>query len=158
MSQEPGDSAAVRVPPPLIFFACLAAGALLEYLFPTPRINGTGALRLTAGMLCSLGSLLMAAGASFTMIRHRTPFNPDRPVSTLVTNGVFRFSRNPMYLSLLLLQLAVAALYNAGWVLAFVPVLFLLLHLFAIRPEEAYLEDKFGDTYRNYRKAVRRWI
>ena len=86
--------------------------------------------------------------------------NPTRPnaTSSLVTGGVFRLTRNPMYLSLLLYLLAWAA-YLSNWLaLLLVPVFVLYINELQIKPEERALSTLFGDEYRSYAARVRRWL
>jgi protein-S-isoprenylcysteine O-methyltransferase Ste14 len=80
------------------------------------------------------------------------------PTTALVAAGPFRFSRNPLYVALTLVYVALALLTNALWVLVLiVPVLF-VTHYGVVRREERYLEAKFGDAYRAYRSRVRRYL
>src|SRR3989442_9289182 len=92
--------------------------------------------------------------------RARTTINPTKPsaTSSLVTSGVFRFTRNPMYLSLLLYLLAWAA-YLANWLaFLFLPVFVLYINEFQIKPEERALLSLFGPEYASYKGRVRRWL
>ena len=90
--------------------------------------------------------------------RARTSPIPIRPTTALVTNGPYRFSRNPMYLSLVLLYVGLALRLNDFWVLALAPVVIVLVHYLAIVREEQYLERKFGQEYLDYKARVRRWL
>ena len=92
------------------------------------------------------------------MAKARTAFDIRKPTTALVDTGVFRWSRNPVYFSMMLLTLGIALLVNS------LPMLVLslpagsLLCLWVIRPEESYLERKFGETYLAYKANVRRWV
>jgi protein-S-isoprenylcysteine O-methyltransferase Ste14 len=81
-----------------------------------------------------------------------------QPTAALVTEGPFRYSRNPIYVALTLLYLGVALLINALWILLLVVPAVLVLRYGVIAREEAYLAWKFGDTYRQYTAQVRRWL
>lgn len=111
-----------------------------------------------------LGGLLLALSAAIVLLAARelaqanTAFDVRRPTTTVVSSGVFRFSRNPVYLSMTLLQLSIACLANSLWVAILVVPLGSLLCFAAIKPEERYLEQKFGPSYQQYRRSVRRWI
>jgi protein-S-isoprenylcysteine O-methyltransferase Ste14 len=84
--------------------------------------------------------------------------NPLLPATTVVTRGPFRYSRNPLYLSLALLFLGVSFAMSTWWgVIVAVPVL-LVMHYGVVLREERYLEEKFGDVYRQYRGRVRRYL
>lgn len=101
---------------------------------------------------------MMALGAFWVMGRHQTPFDPAKPTRAIVTKGVFRYSRNPMYTALLLLQAAAAAATGSAWMALGGLVLWWLLRQTAVIPEEKYLTEKFGERYLSYKKSVRRWI
>jgi protein-S-isoprenylcysteine O-methyltransferase Ste14 len=83
---------------------------------------------------------------------------PVKPTTALVTNGPYRFTRNPMYLGMLLLYTAVACWLEFVWPLLLSPVLVWLLGAQVIKREERYLERKYGDEYRRYQMQVRRWL
>ncbi len=150
------DRAAVPVPPPLLFFGCLAAGFLLEFLSPSRPVGWPGYQAIAGGLVAVSGFL--ALGAFRALRKSWTPFDPWRPTVMIIREGPFRYSRNPLYLALLLLLIAAALLAGSLWLILAVPVLLFLLDAFAIRPEEEYLERKFGDVYRDYKASVRRWI
>lgn len=152
------DCASIRIPPPLYFFVCLGFGVLLEYLFPIELINLTLMPRLIGGGIVLFFSGYFVLSSFIVLIRNKTPFDPAQPTITIVKEGSFRFSRNPMYLSLVLLLFSIAILINSIWLLIATPILFFSLLFFAIKPEENYLFEKFGEEYSNYKANVRRWI
>lgn len=152
------DRAAVKIPPPLIFFACLGAGVFLEYLFPFRFASCAWKFRMVFGCFLIAISGLIAISAFKALINNKTPFNPAKPTVRIVREGAFRFSRNPLYLALLLLLSGIAVLLCSLWLLFALVILFILLEYFAVRPEEKYLAEKFGDDYLNYKASVRRWI
>jgi protein-S-isoprenylcysteine O-methyltransferase Ste14 len=90
--------------------------------------------------------------------RAHTPVDPLKPTTALVTEGPFRYSRNPIYLALTLLYLGVVLLINALGILLLVVPAVLVLRYGVIAREEAYLTRKFGDAYRQYTAQVRRWL
>ncbi|MFP5353383.1 MAG: methyltransferase family protein, partial [Actinomycetota bacterium] len=96
--------------------------------------------------------------AAATFIRKKTGVAPWTPATTLVTEGVYRVTRNPMYLGMTLLYLGLALGLGLMWALALLPVVVAIVDRFVIRREEAYLDRKFGAAYRDYRASVRRWI
>lgn len=106
-----------------------------------------------AGLLIDLVSV-----AAF--IRARTTVNPLAPdkANALVVGGLYRFSRNPMYLGMLLILAGWAAWLAQPLALPVLIVFIVLIEILQIRPEERALEEKFGDDYRAYKKRVRRWI
>jgi protein-S-isoprenylcysteine O-methyltransferase Ste14 len=152
------DRADVKIPPPLIFFVCLGTGLFLEYLFPFQIVSCQGAFHIVIGCFLLVVSGLIAISSFKALIHNKTPFNPGKPTTKIVREGAFRFSRNPLYLSLLLLLGGIAVLRCSIWLVIIGVFLFILLDRFAVRPEEKYLADKFGDDYLDYKASVRRWI
>jgi len=146
------------VPPPVVALL-LAAGMVWLATWP-PAWPWSGEARfLLVAVLVLLGLLFDLAGL-LVFLRQRTSINPLRPerASALVTNGVYRFTRNPMYVGLCCLLLALAVFLRSPWALLG-PVLFVAwITRFQIVPEERILEGKFGEDYRAYRTRVRRWL
>ena len=102
--------------------------------------------------------LLLTASSIGNFIRSRTSIVPVRPATTLVLSGPYRFTRNPMYLGLAALTIAVGLFMDTWWpMVLLVPVLF-TIHRFVIFQEEAYLKRRFGTDYVAYTKRVRRWL
>jgi len=142
--------------PPLLYGVPLASGALLQLLVPVHVLPHRLALALGAGLTgLSVAQALVAAAL---MRRAGTEINPARPATALVTTGPFRYTRNPLYVSLTGLYLGITLLLNALWPLLLLPLVLLVVQRGVIRREEAYLERKFGDTYRAYQARVRRWL
>src|SRR5262249_31678710 len=109
--------------------------------------------------LIFLGCYALLFGWSYRLFRRvGTSMVPVKPSTALVVRGPYRLTRNPMYLSLLCLYLAAALWFGVVWALILVPLVVLVVQSLVIRKEERYLEQKFGDTYRQYRAHVRRWI
>lgn len=152
------DSAAIRIPPPVFFFACLGCGLLMEYFFPIHLISLSPMLRLIVGGAFLIISGCLAGCAFFALIKNKTPFDPSKSTVKIVTDGAYRFSRNPLYLSLLLLLFGIAVLMSSIWLFVAVPILYALFLFKAVKPEESYLSEKFGEAYSNYSAKVRRWI
>jgi protein-S-isoprenylcysteine O-methyltransferase Ste14 len=105
-----------------------------------------------------LVSLPLALATLRVLSRAHTPVDPTKPTTALVTEGPFRYSRNPIYVALTLLYVGVALLINALWILLLVVPAGLVLRYGVIAREEAYLTRKFGDAYRHYTAQVRRWL
>lgn len=149
----------VRFPPPVIFGVSLAIGFLLQRFFPVALLEtfGNSPLRLIGGIFLILAASL-ALCAFLALQGVHTPIRPDRPVSSLVTHGVFRLSRNPLYLSLSLAHAGISLSANALWpLLSLLPVL-LVIRYSVIAREESYLLERFGAEYEAYLHSVRRWI
>jgi protein-S-isoprenylcysteine O-methyltransferase Ste14 len=148
----------VKVPPPAVallfgLLMWLASSVVASVEVPF------GARISVAVVLASIG-LAFGCTAMLSFVRARTTMNPTKPnaTSSLVTGGVFRFTRNPMYLSLLLYLLAWAA-YLSNWLaLVLVPVFVLYINELQIKPEERALSALFGAEYTSYMARVRRWL
>jgi protein-S-isoprenylcysteine O-methyltransferase Ste14 len=158
MEKSLKDSAAIRIPPPIFFFACLGCGLLMEYFFPINLISLSSIPRVIVGSIFIVISCYFAVSAFFVFIKNKTPFDTSKSTIKIVTDGAYRFSRNPLYLSLLLLLFGVAILLSSLWLFCTVPILYTLFLFKAVKPEESYLSQKFGEEYLNYSAKVRRWI
>jgi protein-S-isoprenylcysteine O-methyltransferase Ste14 len=152
------DRAAVPIPPPLFFVLCLGIAFILEYLFPVDLQGIPFILRMIIGAILLIISCAIAISAFIVLIRNKTPFDPAKPTIRIIKEGPFRFSRNPLYLSLIILYSGIAFLVFSIWLFISIPVLYLLLYFFAVKPEECYLSVKFGEEYEAYKNRVRRWI
>ena len=93
-----------------------------------------------------------------TFRRHQTAINPRGRVTTIVAGGPYRYTRNPMYLSLLVLYIGGTFAFRLPWAMVLLVPVFLALHFGVILPEEQHLEAAFGESYRLYRQRVRRWV
>jgi Putative protein-S-isoprenylcysteine methyltransferase len=152
--QNPG----VHLPPPLLFLGGLVTGWLLErFVRALPMAGDAGALRTAGTVLAVLGAGLAAWGM-ITFRRARTAIVPLRPASRIVTNGPYRFTRNPMYTGLTLVYLGVSLYMNSAWPLLALPIVLALLIRLVVRREEAYLRGAFPDEYAAYQTRVRRWL
>ena len=158
MEIDSKDSAGIRIPPPLYFFLCLGIGLLLEYLFPIHIVSLSLIPKAFVCCTFTLISLYFAVSGFIALIKNKTPFDTAKSTVKIVTSGAYRFSRNPLYLSLLTLLFGIAFWMLSLWLFFAVPVLFVLFLFKAVKPEESYLSQKFGKKYLNYSKKVRRWI
>lgn len=113
-----------------------------------------------AGLACELLAVVINLTAIFSFIKNKTTINPVKPqtATSLVTTGVFAFSRNPMYLGLLLFLFGFALQVNIVGGIPLLVLFVLYLNAFQILPEERAMLEVFGDEYRVYMKKVRRWI
>jgi len=148
----------IILPPPLVFFAFLGAGFLFDYLIPCRLFRLPQEVRLISSAVLAAISFYFALGSIIALLRNKTPFDPSKPTVTIVCQGPFQLSRNPMYLSLLLLLAGVALFTSSLWLCLAVPALWIVLDKSAVRPEEEYLERNFGGRYLEYKAKVRRWL
>ena len=112
----------------------------------------------TAALILIVAFALWNGWALWLMARHRTALLPGGSTRTILDRGPFRVSRNPLYLGLIALDVALALLWPSFWGIAFAPIGVLALWWGAILPEERYLSAKFGAQYDSYRARVRRWL
>ena len=156
MADRSTDSPGVIACPPLVFLGAFGLGLLLHWLMPVPPLQ-LAFSRVLGAVLC-LASGVVGIWGRVTMSRAGTNVRPNRPVNALVTDGPFRFSRNPLYLSLTVLYLGITLFFDALWPLVTLLPMLAVVHWGIILREERYLETKFGDEYRAYKARVRRWI
>jgi protein-S-isoprenylcysteine O-methyltransferase Ste14 len=142
------DKADVRVLPPLVLLTGLGLGIVASVVFPAKLLPGRVALVL--GLASLAASIFLVLAAARELRRARTAIDVRRPTSALVSTGPFAFSRNPIYLAMMLLHFAVALLLDSVWMMLGAVLLGGVLSVAAIKPEEPYLERKFGDSYRAY--------
>ncbi len=149
-----------RLPPPAIILLLVGAMSLVTDLWPELALPIPLHIGWGAAALCGLLSLVLSVWALWIFRRAKTTVDPRRPEQTrqLVTHGIYRVSRNPMYLALLLLVLAWSLLLAHALAFLGVPLCFFYLDRMPIRHEEQHLQRKFGPAYRNYQLRVRRWI
>lgn len=152
---ESTENAGVIAPPPLIFLAALAAG------FKLNRRIGRGSLPLAVRL--PLGAATFLAGGtlmrSFVQAFQQagTPLDPYKPSKAIVTDGPYRFTRNPGYLGMALVYSGITLLADAPWALVPLPVAVAVIDRGVIAREERYLERTFGAPYVDYKRHVRRW-
>lgn len=147
-----------RLPPPLLLAALAGAMWAARASPPTTELDDGARAGLAAGM-AALGALINALGF-IALRRAGTTFDPTRPEAAcaLVTSGIFRRSRNPMYLGFTLLLSGWALYLPSAWT-SLGPLLFVLwVDRLQIAPEERALRAKFGADFEAYRRRVRRWV
>jgi protein-S-isoprenylcysteine O-methyltransferase Ste14 len=153
---DASDAPDVVTFPPVIFIAFYAVGYITDRAFPAQF--GTPFARFTIGGALILLSILLVTWAVARFLRAGTHMDVRKPATALVTDGPYRLSRNPMYLAATLLYAGFAIMFSLPFTLAFLPVCLTVLRIGIISREEAYLDRKFGDAYRNYKARVRRWL
>jgi protein-S-isoprenylcysteine O-methyltransferase Ste14 len=156
--REGPDKAGVIVPPPAIAVAAVMAAAVLEHIWPSGGLHLFGFFaRLVVGAAVVLAGLGLAFAGERRFTRAGTEALPWRPATALVTDGVYRTMRNPMYVGLLVALLGVAVALDSLWLLGLIVAAGLVLHYGVVLREERYLERKFGDDYRRFKAEVPRY-
>jgi protein-S-isoprenylcysteine O-methyltransferase Ste14 len=159
MTQVDGERGArVRFPPPLVYLASILSGVGMRYTVGPLAVAGYRYLALTAGVAIILGGLWLIVGAWKLFKRTGQDPKPWKPTPEIVLSGPYRFTRNPMYLGLTCIQIGVGLALNNLWISLLAAFSLLTVHFIAVLPEENYLTEKFGDSYRVYLVKVRRYL
>jgi len=156
MSPPSTDNPGVLIYPPLAFLGTMGLGVGLHLAHPL-ALGPPGPLRIAGAALAVLaGTIAIWAGREVK--RAGSNIHPNHPTTAIVTGGPYRWTRNPMYLSLCLLAAGIGLLIDGLAPVLSVPLLAALLRWGVIRREECYLQQKFGATYADYCTRVRRWF
>ena len=156
-TQSKQGGARVRFPPPLVFVACTAVGVAFQRLVPL-RAGGARALGVVVGAAVIAAGAALVAWAFGLFRRTGQDARPWTPSPSIIVEGPYKRTRNPMYVGMTLIQVGVGFAANDLWIsLLAGPSLYGVHHL-AVLPEEAYLTERFGDAYRAYRASVRRYL
>ena len=150
------DTPGIRVPPPLIYLLPLTSGLLLDRKAHIPFLP-RGVARILGWPLVG-GGVALAGWAFRTMRAADTTIRPDKPVSNLIQDGPFRYTRNPIYLSDAMIYAGIAVLRNSLWAIVLLPLAMFVIQREVMGREERYLDRTFGEEYLDYKRRVRRWI
>jgi protein-S-isoprenylcysteine O-methyltransferase Ste14 len=150
------DNPGIRVPPPPIYLLALLLGLLLDRRAHLPFLP-RGVARVLGWPLVG-GGMALAVWFARTMRSADTTMHINKPASSLIQQGPFRYSRNPGYLSLTMLYAGIAVLRNALWAILLLPLVLYVIQREVIEREERYLERTFGEEYLAYKARVRRWV
>jgi len=153
-SKGPG----VYVPPPLFYVITFIAAVLIQGKIPLSDVQFQ--LRIT-----KIGGITLLIIALFFLVRSLRQFFLSKntiilikPASSLQTTGVYKISRNPMYVGLAIVYLGITCLIGNWWNIILFPLLLLIVQEYIIKREEKYLELEFGQDYEEYTRKVRRWL
>jgi protein-S-isoprenylcysteine O-methyltransferase Ste14 len=152
------DHANVRFPPPLLYAGALLLGWLAGRFLGIDGWEGYRGLSLYVGGIFALLGIVLILWAAGLFRRAGTNIRPREPANSLVLTGLYRKTRNPMYLGMTLLYFGLALLLHSLVALLLLIVVLVIIQTQVIAREERYLEARFGDDYRAYKKRVRRWI
>lgn len=147
------------LPPPVMVLGALVVAIILdwvplEFLAPPVGFN----LQVVVGALLVAASLWLLLGAVRTFHREGTNVVPTRPALKIVTDGPYRFTRNPMYLGMVLFLLGISLVFSLEWGVILTPILWIGYDRLIVAREEAYLSAKFGTDYQALLKQTRRWL
>jgi protein-S-isoprenylcysteine O-methyltransferase Ste14 len=154
---DTADTAHVIIRPPLAWGLAVLAGLALDWLVPWPFLPADMPARWIAALVFVL-ALVLFAWAIITMTKAGSNVPTNRPTTTIVESGPYRFTRNPIYLGMFLGLVGLAIAFDSLWLLVMLVLFAFLIRYGVVAREEAYLDRKFGDVYRGYRSRVRRWL
>jgi protein-S-isoprenylcysteine O-methyltransferase Ste14 len=150
------DNPGVVAPPPLIYAGALALGLVANKLYPMAFLPR--AVSRVLGLPLIFGGLTIGLLGFREMRRAETNVDPYKPATAIVTEGPYRFTRNPLYVGMTLVYSGITALFNAFPAAMLLPLALAVMRGGVIEREERYLERKFGDEYLAYKARVRRWL
>jgi len=153
---EARDNSGVRFPPPLLYVVGLLAGWLLEREYPLTSLPLN--FSIAAGIVLVLAGAALSRSGARAVWKANSSIVPIRPTTAIATDGVFRFTRNPMYVGLVVIYAGTALLIRSPWAFILLPLVILAVDRLVIAKEERYLARKFGEQYLSYKNRVRRWI
>lgn len=142
--------------PPVIYGGFLVAGFVVDYFIPVSILPDRLQYPLGIAVMLASGAIMPFVLIRFR--RDRTSFDGRQPTSSIITDGPFRYSRNPSYVALTMLCIGVGILADNVWVIGFTIPAVAVTHYGVILREERYLESRFGDEYLRYKASVRRWL
>lgn len=154
----PPASAGVHFPPPFVYALGILAGWVIDRRWRWAITDHPATWRpvLAAVLVAAWFALFISAVSRFR--RAGTSIIPNKPVSAFVASGPYRFTRNPMYVSLAALYLGVALILNSWWPVVLLPVVLVVIQRTVIAREERYLRERFPVEYPAYCSRVRRWL
>lgn len=157
MSLERDEKGAgVKFPPPLIFLILMIAAYGVHYIWPI-SLPSSLILKFIGVKLIILGfCIIIIAATSFKRVE--TSIEPWKPTTAIISTGIFAYSRNPIYVAFCLITIGIGVVLNNVWMVLCTAPSALLVYYVAIKKEEAYLEQKFGEEYVQYKNKVRRWL
>jgi protein-S-isoprenylcysteine O-methyltransferase Ste14 len=152
------DTPGVIAPPPLIYLGLFLAGWGLSQILPDPGLGIGWDVRRYLAFALIAGGIVIDGAAAGRFRRLGTAVQPWKPTTALATDGLYRFTRNPIYVGFALIYLGLTAAVDSLAALVLLPLCLVVVDRFVIAREERYLAAKFGPEYDAYRRKVRRWL
>jgi len=153
------DTAGVIAPPPLLALAVVLLGLALDWLLPAYVLSVLLSLedRIVIGVLLIAAGLGLAVSALGSFKSAKTHAEPWKPSTALVTEGIFKWLRNPMYVGGTFILAGLSIMLASDWMLVMTIVFVPVIHVGVVKREERYLKAKFGESYRQYKTRVSRY-
>lgn len=155
-NQTNQDKAGVLIFPPLLYLLVLSTGIIVSYFFSQHFINFSIAMPI--GIIFSITGITTLILAATLFRKNKNPVNPSGSTQLIICSGIYKYTRNPMYLSLTLIFTGISIITNSWFSFVLLIPLLLICQKGIIEREEKYLTRKFGDEYLKYKAKVRRWI
>lgn len=154
---DTADTAQVAIRPPLAWALAVVVGLALDWLVPLPFASAAVRTGWLSGVVF-VAALALFAWAITTVTRAGSNVPTNRPTTSIVERGPYRFTRNPIYIAMMLGLVGLAIAFDSLWLLLTLVPFALVIRYGVVAREEAYLERKFGEAYRRYQARVRRWL
>ena len=151
------DSSNAVIRPPIAWGLAFVAGVGVDWLHPMPFLPTSFPTAWLGGAIFALGFAL-AVWAIVSIRKAGTQVETYKPTTTIVASGPYSFTRNPIYIGMFLGQIGLAIGFNSLWLLATLVLFYSVIRYGVVAREEAYLERKFNNVYRDYKSRVRRWL
>jgi protein-S-isoprenylcysteine O-methyltransferase Ste14 len=152
------DSPGINFPPPLIYAVIFLAAVFIQRKISIDDHFFKSRMAPVIGILFILVALYFSVRSMNQFIQTKNTIIPNKPAESLQTTGVYHSTRNPMYLSLMLVYLGLSCLVGNWWNVILLPLLLLIIQEYIIKKEEKYLFRRFGQEYTDYCRQVRRWL
>ncbi len=156
--QNRKDNPGIKVPPPLLYLAIFLLAIVIQKILPLNKVFFYTATSKVIGIVFILIGLFFNFPALLQFIKTKNTVVTVKPANSLQTKGIYSVSRNPMYISLLLIYTGLSFLIGNWWNLVLLPFLFLVVQEYIIKREERYLDRRFGQEYTDYKSKVGRWL
>ena len=146
----------LNFPPPTVYCVGFIIARSLDYFVPIAEFPFFWPRVVVGSLLLAIG--ILACWWAMTIFRkHDTGLMPNTRATDLVRIGPYRYSRNPMYVTLFIQYIGISLALGSIWAFILIPVVFLFVRWIVVR-EEQYLADEFGDSYKQFTSEVRRWL
>lgn len=155
---EKKDSPGVVIPPPLFYVSIFLVSFILQKWMPVSRSFFHSTISVLAGAFFIIIWLIFGIPAILQFFKTKNSVITVNPANSLQTSGIYSFSRNPMYVSLIALYTGLAFFMGNWWTLVLLPLVVIIITTLVIIPEERYLGRAFGSSYSEYKKNVHRWL
>lgn len=157
---DTADTPGLIMPPPLFLLIALVVAVVLDRVTGLSFLAAPGldSPQSWVGAAIFVAAIALPVSGFRTFQRAGTNVNPFQPALKLVTTGPYRFTRNPMYLGMVLFLVGMSLMFSIEWGLLLTPVLWLAYDRLVVAREEAYLSRKFGEPYREFLGRTRRWL